>query len=116
MPIGLDPIASYSFFVNIDGLTIAQFKEVKGLSISVGVIEHRANQLKGQPLMKKLPGGVKYDNIVCSRGKVNDESFWDWIKQVQEGEIDKARRNGSIILYDYAHGEVCTFNFEAGWP
>ena len=41
MPIGIDPIASYAFHVEIDSITIAQFKEVDGLSISVGVIEHR---------------------------------------------------------------------------
>ena len=64
MPIGLDPIASYSFFINVDGLTIAQFKECDGLSIQVKVIEHRATQLKGQPLMRKLPGSVVFEDIV----------------------------------------------------
>ncbi len=96
--------------------TIAQFKEVEGLSISVGVIEHKANKLLGQPIMKKLPGSVKFDDIVLRRGKIADPAFWTWIKLVQDGKIDEARKNGSVVLYDYARGEVSRFNFEAGWP
>jgi len=116
MPIGIDPIATYAFHVEIQGITIAQFKEVDGLSISIGVIEHRANKLTGQPIMKKLPGTVKFEDIVLSRGKVNDGAFWTWIKQVQDGKIDDARKDGSVVLFDYAHGEVSRFNFKQGWP
>ena len=116
MPIGLDPIATYAFHVDISGITIAQFKEVDGLSISVGVIEHRANKLTGLPVMKKLPGAVRFEDIVLSRGKVNDAAFWTWIKQVQDGKIDEARKDGSVVLFDYAHGEVSRFNFKQGWP
>ncbi len=116
MPIGIDPIATYAFHVEIQGITIAQFKEVDGLSISVGVIEHRSNNLGAQPIMKKLPGAVRFENIVCSRGKVSDAAFWTWIKQVQDGQIDSARKDGSIVLFDYSHGEVSRFNFKQGWP
>ena len=111
-----DPIATYAYHVEIDSITVAQFKQVSGLSISVGVIEHRANKLMGQPIMKKLPGAVKFDDIVLSRGKVADQAFWSWIKLVQDGKISEARKSGSIVLFDYAHGEINRFNFEQGWP
>ena len=111
-----DPIATYAYHVEIDSITIAQFKQVSGLSISVGVIEHRANKLLGQPIMKKLPGAVKFEDIVLSRGKVADQAFWSWIKLVQDGKISEARKTGSIVLFDYAHGEINRFNFEQGWP
>ena len=111
-----DPIATYAYHVEIDSITVAQFKQVTGLSISVGVIEHRANKLLGQPIMKKLPGAVKFDDIVLSRGKVADQAFWSWIKLVQDGKISEARKSGSIVLFDYAHGEINRFNFEQGWP
>lgn len=112
----VDPLASYSFGVEITGVTIAQFKEVNGLGISIGVIENRANQAGGQPVLQKLPGSVKYDDIHLSRGKVADPAFWQWMKTVQEGKIDQARKDGSIVLFDYAHGEVTRFNFFGGWP
>lgn len=112
----LDPLASYSFFVDITGVTVAQFKEVTGLGISVGIVENRSNQLKGQPILQKMPGSVKYDDIHLSRGKVADPAFWTWMKTVQEGKISDARKDGSIILYDYAHGEVTRYNFFDAWP
>ena len=111
-----DPIATYAYHVEIDSITVAQFKQVSGLSISVGVIEHRSNKLMGQPILKKLPGAVTFENIVLARGKVADQAFWSWMKLVQDGKIAEARKSGSIVLFDYAHGEVNRFNFEQGWP
>ena len=112
----VDPLASYSFGVEITGVTIAQFKEVSGLGVSIGVIENRSNQVGGQPILQKMPGSVKYDDIHLSRGKVADPAFWEWIKTVQDGKIDQARKDGSIILFDVMHGEVTRFNFFNGWP
>lgn len=112
----LDPLATYSFGVEISGVTIAQFKEVSGLAIGVGVIENRQNQAGGQPVLQKLPGSIHYDDIHLSRGKVADPAFWAWIKTVQDGQIDQARKDGSIVLFDFAHGEVTRFNFFGGWP
>lgn len=116
MPIGLDPIAGYSYHVEIQGITLAQFKEAEGLKIEIGVIEHRENKLTGLPVLRKLPGHVKYSDITFRRGKINDKAFWDWIKQVQDGDIDGARKEGSVVLFDYAHGEVGRFDFEGAWP
>jgi phage tail-like protein len=112
----LDPLASYSFGVEISGVTVAQFKEVSGLSVAVGVIENRANKVGGLPVLQKLPGMVHYEDIHLSRGKVADPAFWAWIKNVQDGQIDQARKDGSIVLFDLAHGEVSRFNFFSGWP
>lgn len=112
----LDPLASYSFFVDITGVTVAQFKEVTGLGISVGIVENRANQLGGQPVLQKMPGSIKYDDIHLSRGKVSDPAFWTWMKTVQEGKISEARKDGAIVLYDYAHGEVTRYSFYDAWP
>jgi phage tail-like protein len=111
-----DPVASYSFFVTVDGLTVAQFKECDGLSIQVKVIEHRATQMKAQPVLRKLPGSVLFEDIVLRRGKVADPAFWTWIKQVQDGKIDEARKNGSVILFDYMRAQVAKFDFFEAWP
>ena len=116
MPIGSDPLAAYCFHVEIDSITIAQFKSVSGLSMSVSVIEHRANLHGGKNILKKLPGPARFEDLVLSRGKVNDAAFWTWIQQVQEGKIDQARKHGSIVLFDYAQGQVQRFSFENGWP
>ncbi len=117
MPIGDDPLASYSYHVDIKGVTIAQFQAVDGLSVSTSVIEYRSNSLKGLQSVRKLPGQVNYPDITLSRGKVTDNAFWTWMKLVTDGKIDEARTEGSIVLFDYARaGIINTFNFHKGWP
>ncbi len=116
MPIGDDPLASYCFHVEVGNLVIAQFKSAEGLGISVSVIEHRASGLGGAQILKKLPGKISYDDIKLSRGKINDDVFWKWIESVRLGKIDDARKDGSILLVDYAQGQIQRFNFEGGWP
>src|SRR5215475_6909964 len=116
MPIGEDALAGYSFSVEIDGVSIAQFKEVSGLSAEIQTIEHRENKQGGLPVLKKLPGARKFGDITLKRGKTNSKTVWDWLKKVQDGDIDGARKNGSIVLYDYKHGEVSRFHFMNAWP
>ena len=116
MPIGEDPISNYNFSVEIDSQTIAQFQQVEGISVEISVIEHKENKVGALPVLKKLPGHVQFADIVLKRGRVADNNFWDWIKQVQSGDVDAARKNGSITVHDYMHSEVGRFNFEMGWP
>src|SRR3954447_15777593 len=116
MAIGEDALAGYSFSVEIDQTIIAQFKEISGISAEIKTIEHRENKVGGLPVMKKLPGAKAYGDIVLKRGRTDSTALWDWMAKVQSGDIDGARKNGSIVLYDYKHGEVGRFNFVNAWP
>jgi phage tail-like protein len=111
-----DVIAGYHFAMEIDGVVMAQFKEVSGISSEITVIEHRENTKAGLPVMKKLPGMKKSGDIVLKRGRTGDKALWDWHKKVQDGDIKGARKNGSIVVFDYAQGELSRWNFVAGWP
>jgi phage tail-like protein len=111
-----DVVAGYSFQVEIDGVTLAQFKEVSGISSEIQVIEHRENTKGGLPVMKKLPGHRKSGDITLKRGRTDDKALWEWHKKVQDGDIKGARKNGSVVLFDFAHGELSRWNFVAGWP
>jgi phage tail-like protein len=112
----LDPILSNYFLVEIDGAAIAQFKACDGLSVSVNVVEHRVNHIVSVPDVKKMPGLVKYENIVLKYGVVADPTIWKWIKQVQSGGIASARKNGSITVFKLDGGVSMKWNFYEGWP
>jgi phage tail-like protein len=116
MPIGEDAIGNYAYQIEIDQVTLAQFKEVTGLSAEIQVIEHKENKPGGIPVIKKLPGARKWGDVTLKRGKTNDPAFWKWIKEVQDGKIDSARRNASVVLYDYERGEQARFNITNAWP
>jgi phage tail-like protein len=118
MPIGAsgDAIAGYKFAIQVDGDPYAQFKEVTGLSSEVQVIEHKETTIAGKDVVKKLPGQRKYGDITLKIGVTDDKKIFDWHKKVLDGKIDEARKNGSIILYDYAGAEKARWNFVNAWP
>jgi phage tail-like protein len=116
LPSPEDALAGYSFSVEIDGVTIAQFKEVSGINAEIQTIEHRENKVGGLPVMKKLPGARKWGDLTLKRGRTDNKALWDWIKSVQDGNMAAARKNGSIVLMDYQHGETSRFSFVNGWP
>jgi phage tail-like protein len=111
-----DAFSNYNYAVELDGITMAQFKEVSGLTAEVQVIEHKENKPGGIPVITKLPGWNTWGNITLKRGITSDTGWWKWIKEVQEGKIDAARRNASVVLYDYERGEKCRWNISNAWP
>ncbi|MDJ0770660.1 MAG: phage tail protein [Ilumatobacter sp.] len=116
MPIGEDALGGYTFKIEIDGQVIAQFKEVSGLGASREVIEHRELNLMGKEVIKKLPGKKSWEDIVLKRGVTDSTAVDDWFGEILKGNVDAARKNGSIVLYDYAGGEVRRYNFKNAWP
>jgi phage tail-like protein len=111
-----DPLVSYTFCLEIDGVSAAFFKEGSGFDSSVEVIEHRENGKGGKEVIRKLPGRAKWSDIVLKRGSTDDMSLWDWHKKILDGDIWTARKNGSVVIYDTLFKEVARFNFTNGWP
>ena len=121
MPSGLpslpnDAIASYHFAVEIDGVEIAQFAGISGITSEMDVIEFSEVTPDGKSLIRKVPGKKKPPTITLKRAKNVSTSLWDWHYQAKQGKIADARRNGSIILFDYENGEVARYNFLNAWP
>jgi phage tail-like protein len=111
-----DALGSYNFQIEIDGVVMAQFKEVSGLSTEIKVIEHEEVMTGGKSIIKKIPGPRKWGDITLKRGKTEDNGWFEWINDVHNGDISKSRRNGSIVIYDYALGEKARYNFINAWP
>ena len=116
MPVGdrKDPYRGYNFLVEIDGITRAGFRECSGLDSTQDPIEYREGN-EGLTA-RKLPGLNKYSNISLKWGITDDAELWDWRQQVMNGNIDGARKNGSIILMDDTGEEKVRWNFREGWP
>ncbi len=44
-------------------------------------------------------------------------SAWKWRQEVEEGKINQARTNGSIMMLDQdGQKKIATYNFENAWP
>lgn len=118
MPTGArsDPLTGYHFHVEIDGISQAQFKECSGLDSKSEIIEYKEANKKGVTIVRKQPGTLSWSEIVLKRGITDVKELWDWRKLVEQGKIDDARKNGSIVLYNQADDEVARWDFVDGWP
>lgn len=108
-----DPYGQFNFQVEIDGVVTAGFSEVSGLTTDTNIIEYRegSDQIG---TVRKLPGLIKYSNIVLKRGYTSSQALWQWRKNVIDGTT--VRANGAIILLDESRQAALRWNFSAGWP
>jgi phage tail-like protein len=105
----IDPFRGFNFRVEIDGLPVAAFSEVSGLTADGDATDYR----EGTDLLnsvRKLAGLRKYTAIVFKRGFTQDDTLWRWYQRTAVGEND--RRNGSVVLMNEAHKDVIRWNFE----
>lgn len=110
-----DPLVSFNFGLEIQGKVTGFFTEVSGLGSETEIVEHKVVE-NGIEMVKKIPGRLKWDNITLKRGITSAMDIWDWRKEVEDGNVDGARVNGSIVMYDQTGGEVARWNFERAWP
>jgi phage tail-like protein len=108
-----DPLGQFNFLIEIDGVVKGGFSEASGLTTDTNMIEYREGA-EQQGTTRKLPGLMKYNNIVLKRGWTKDKSLWAWRKKVIDGKTQ--RNSGSIVLLDEARNEALRWNFREGWP
>jgi phage tail-like protein len=106
-----DPYAQFNFIIEIDGLTVAGFTEVGGLTAESDMIEYREGTDPAR--MKKLPGLFKFGNISLKRGYTQNRELWDWRKTTLNGLTE--RKQGAIILRDEAGEPQLRWEFFEGW-
>lgn len=89
------------------------FTEVSGLGSENAVVEHRDGS--DPDIIRKIPGHLKYSNIVLKRGITNDPSLWQWRRMVEMGNVADARTNGKLTLLERG-SPVATWRFVRAWP
>ncbi len=111
-----DPVVSSWFGVEFQGQVVGAFRECTGMGSENEVVEYKASGPKGEFIIKKVPGRMKWNNITLKRGITDAMDMWKWRKMVEEGNIEGARRNGSIAMYNQAGVEIARWDFVNAWP
>jgi phage tail-like protein len=111
-----DPLVGFSYGIEVGGTITGYFTECEGLGSTTAVVDHKVVTDDGKDLIKKIPGRLEWGDIVLTRGITANMDFWTWRKQVEDGKVAEARKNGSIIMYDQTNTEVARWNFVNGWP
>lgn len=113
-----DPPFAGQFIVHIDGLEIGAFTEVSGLSVEVEVEE--LSEGGHNQFVHKLPGRMKWPNIVLKRGVTESDSLFEWLNRSSgdgfAGAGNKLERcEGEIVLVDAARKPVRRWQFAGAY-
>lgn len=110
------PVAASRFGISVDGVQIASFSELQGITTKVDVIEHRESTENGVRIMK-IPGAtapegeVKFKMAMGTNLEMNG-----WLEAAQSGMMDQARKSCSLVMYDAENKPVARFYLENAWP
>jgi phage tail-like protein len=111
-----DPLVSFNFMLEIQGQVTGFFTEVGGLGSTTETTDHAVVTPTGQQVIKKVPGRLKWEDMTFKRGITTNMDIWEWRKMVEQGMVEGARRNGSVVMYNQAGEEVARWNFQRAWP
>jgi phage tail-like protein len=107
----VDPYLGCNYLIEIGSVITAGFQECSGLESAIDIVEHREG---GALTARKIPGVVKYTNLVLKKGLTDDLSLYDWHKRAVQGDIERV--NGSVIVLSRGGKEVARWNFYLAWP
>lgn len=112
-----DNRTSVSCVLWLGGVAAGRFSECSGIGSENETIEHRVVNEHGVEVVTQLPGRLRYSNIVLKRGLISgNTALWDWRKEIEEGGIASARRNGSVVLLDQNSEPLAQWDFTNAWP
>ena len=111
-----DPLLGFNFGLEFQGAIAGYFTECSGIGSENEVIDHKIVDESGREITRKIPGRLKWGDVTLKRGITNDMQIWDWRENVVQGDMDSARKNGSVIMMDRNYAEVARWNFENAWP
>ena len=111
-----NPYDAYNFLVEITGVVqgaTGMFTECILPVASIDVIEYREGA-DSTNNVHKLPGLVRYGNLVLKRGLADSMALWNWFTLFVNGTGTPTPI--SVTLFDRAKTPVIKWKFNNAWP
>lgn len=116
---GSGPVFTGQFLFSVTGVEIGAFTECSGLAVEIEVeevMEGGQNQFS-----HKLPGRMKWPNIVLKRGITNTDNLFEWFARCSGEGFTKEKNalkltHGRVALVDGQGTPIRTWNFEDAFP
>lgn len=118
-----DPFIGSNFTLEIDKAPVASFTECSGIKIEVEAIESIENDLKGNQVIRKIPGRYKPSPITMKRPKDGSMQLYEWFQKAlspsnpsgKRDSFGSARGTMSLVIYDVTQTEKARYNLIEGW-
>jgi phage tail-like protein len=112
-----DPLVQAHFYVSVDGhLNNMVFREASGIGSESEIVEYKGSGQNDYHTIQAIPGRLKWQKINLKRGITDSMDAWNWRKLVEQGNVEGARANGSVVMVDQNGAEVARWNFVRAWP
>jgi len=112
---GTDDVAQYQLYVQWDGGS-SFISSVSAFEWTTEVKTKNVVTKVGMSIAVQTPGANSFTPIIIERRMTADTQFEDWAELVKTGNIGEARRDISIILYDYEGGVAARWYLVGCWP
>ncbi|UFH59976.1 phage tail protein [Sulfurovum mangrovi] len=109
-----DPYKGFRFLVEIEGIVQAGFAEVTIPDSAQDPVEYREGS--DLPTVRKIPGLIKYGNVVLKWGTTDSLELYEWRYQVESGLVASARKNMAVIVLDEEGQMAARWEFREAWP
>jgi phage tail-like protein len=113
-PVETDLFLTSNFYVTLENGIEGQFTDVGGLVIEVETTEIKFTDNKGRVTLQNRPGLTKYGEITLKRQVSDDKKFFEWVKKIREGKVE--RTGGSVTITNSALDIVGAWSFKNAWP
>ncbi len=107
-----DVLTTFHFYVDGDGLELAVFTEVSGMTVEVMVQDYEEGGRNDH--IHRLPGRAKVSDITLRNGITTSNEIWNWFKKILQGNFE--RRHVSIVLVDQQGQEKQRWSFIEALP
>ena len=108
-----NPYANFNFLVDLGLGEELAFAEVELPAAELETIEYREGADRTSAT-RKLPGRVRYGNVVLRRGVDGDLVVWEWFTAARDGQVE--RRSVTITLLHDARAPVQQWRLRNAWP
>jgi phage tail-like protein len=111
-----DPLLGFSFGLDLSGEIAGFFTECSGLGSENEVVEHKVVTETGIQIIQKIPGRLKWNDVTLKRGITAEMDIWDWRKKVEDGDMEGARTNCTITMFDREGTPKASWTLDNAWP
>ncbi|MEY9930882.1 phage tail-like protein [Catenulispora sp. GP43] len=112
-------LSASTFVIQVDGIQVATFSELNGISTEVEAVEYIATGPEGI-LHTKQYGKTRPPSVTLKRGLDTQTYMWSWHQAVLQGDPG-ARKTCSLQLFSASSSPksgqpIITYLLENAWP
>ncbi len=108
------PLPSTEFKVELDGVDVPGFIEVKLPTQTTDEYDYREGD--DPKHARKMFGDTHYSPLVLARGADDsNEKLEDWQQAVEDGKEDEARKDIAVVMMDQSGESVLRYEFAEAW-